>query len=149
VRIPAAARSATILGLAFGLAAGAVGCTNSESSLGRISVVPPVNMPVRLSADVQPIFTQSCAFAGCHGSTGTVQSLNLEAGHSFANLVNVPSTEVIGPIRVVPGNSASSYLVMKLEGTAPGAQMPSGMPPLPQAEIQLIKDWIDQGATDN
>src|SRR5207245_10789734 len=100
--------------------------------------------------DVQPIFNQNCASIGCHAGDFAAQGLNLESGKAYQNLVNVPSTEVTSVIRALPGNSPSSYLVNKLEGTAIlGAQMPYGQPPLPAAEIQLIRDWIDQGAADN
>jgi len=143
------ARLALCAGFAGVIAAVATGCTNSESSLGKISVVPPMNATIRFSADVQPIFNQNCAFAGCHGSASPAQGLVLESGKAYQNLVNVPVVEFPGPIRVVPGNSAMSYLVGKLEGTAFGDRMPDQLPPLPEAEIQIIKDWIDQGAADN
>ena len=126
------------------------GCTNESPSLRVISVAPPANMTISLSADVQPIFTRSCAKGGCHAGTATAQGLNLETGKSYVNLVRVTSTEDSTLKRVDPGMSDLSYLIMKIEGNGLGDRMPADGPPyLPNAEIQLIRDWIDQGALDN
>ena len=49
--------------------------------------------------------------------------------------------------RVEPGDPDNSYLVQKLEGTAAaGAQMPFGGPPLDEALIGDIRQWISDGA---
>lgn len=125
------------------------GCTNESPSLRMISVAPPVDTTIRFSADVQPIFTRSCAISGCHSGTVVAQGLSLEASKSYDNLVRVPSTEDSTKLRVNPGMSDLSYLIQKIEGTGLGDRMPSGDPPLPEAEIQLIRDWIDQGAPNN
>jgi hypothetical protein len=52
-------------------------------------------------------------------------------------------------MRVNPGNPNMSYLITKLEGPgASGGQMPpSG--PMPQAEIDVIRQWIMDGAVDD
>lgn len=131
------------------LAVALSGCTNDSNSLRMISVVPPADATIRFSADVQPIFTRSCAKSNCHLGTFAAQSLNLEAGKSYSNLVGVFSTEDSTLKRVDPGNSDLSYLIKKIEGTGLGARMPADGPPLPDAEIHLIRDWIDQGALDN
>ena len=97
--------------------------------------------------------------------------MSLQASDSFASLVGVPSCEAPALKRVEPGSSAASYLMVKLEGTQSsilggggcaacsvlgisvgdcGGRMPlSGPPYLPDAEIQRIGEWIDQGAPDN
>jgi hypothetical protein len=62
-------------------------------------------------------------------------------------LVNTSSVEVPSLKRVLPGNPDQSYLIQKLEGhAAVGAQMPLGMPPLPQSTIDVIRQWIANGA---
>jgi hypothetical protein len=50
-------------------------------------------------------------------------------------------------MRVEAFDSANSYLIQKLEGNAGGIMPPGDM--LPQADINVIKDWIDQGAMDD
>ncbi len=62
-------------------------------------------------------------------------------------LVNAASIEVPSLERVLPGNADQSYLIQKLEGQrAVGGQMPLGQPPLPQATIDIIRQWITDGA---
>ena len=131
-------------------------CTNEDAVLGDPAVLPPPGIQVSLSGDIQPIFNNNCAFSGCHAGALPAQNLSLEAGNTFAanGLVDVTSLEAPALKRVAPGNSAASYLVHKLEGTQAsvgggGNRMPLGAQPLAGVEIQLIKDWIDQGAQDN
>jgi hypothetical protein len=53
-------------------------------------------------------------------------------------------------LRVAPGDPDNSYLIQKLEGTASvGVQMPEGGPPLPQDRIDVIRQWISDGAIDD
>ena len=121
---------------------------------GTVKSSTPDTMPTpsgaALSKDVQPIFNTSCVV--CHQGAGQA-GLTLEPGKSYSNLVNVPSTE--SPLkRVVPGASDQSYLLAKLSGTqvqvgGSGAQMPFGAPPLSQAQISVIQQWIQLGAPNN
>jgi methionine-rich copper-binding protein CopC len=92
------------------------------------------------------VFTPICVH--CHSGAGAPQGLELDASHSYALLVSVPSSEESGVLRVTAGDPNSSYLVQKLEGSAGivGAQMPFGGPPLPQATIDVIRQWITDGA---
>lgn len=95
--------------------------------------------------EVQDIFTTSCG--PCHAS-GNSGGLTLDSAESsLTNLVGqavrgVPCTSAV---RVVPGNSSMSYLVGKLRGSPGicGQQMPRGLPPLPEEQLQLIEAWID------
>lgn len=52
---------------------------------------------------------------------------------------------------VIPGDPCDSILVQKLEASPPfGARMPRNGPPfLTAAELQLVRDWIIEGARDN
>ncbi len=63
-------------------------------------------------------------------------------------LVGVPSDQDAGVQRVNPGNPDDSYLIQKLEGTAGGSQMPPNNA-LPQADIDVIRQWILDGAIDD
>jgi len=93
------------------------------------------------------VFSVSCAISGCHGG-GTVQfGLNLDSGFSAGNLINVASQQDASLIRVIPGNPNGSFLIQKLEGTQTvGRRMPDFSPPLPQATIDVIRQWIANGA---
>ncbi len=103
-----------------------------------------------LTADLESIqehvFTPICT--KCHIGAGAPQGLQLDAAHSYALLVGVPSSEQPAVLRVAPGDPDSSYIVRKLEG-APGIsgeQMPFGGPYLPQSTIDVIRQWITAGA---
>jgi hypothetical protein len=94
---------------------------------------------------VQNIFAARCA--PCH-TTGSSGGLKLDpATASFTNLVGVSASSAAcaDRVRVVPGDSTSSYLIAKLRGAAGicGLPMPRNLPPLPEDEIQTIEAWID------
>lgn len=103
-----------------------------------------------LTADFQSIqdnvFTPICT--KCHIGAGAPEGLQLDAAHSYALLVGVPSTEQPNVKRVNPGNPDSSYIVLKLQGSSgiTGARMPFGGPYLPQSTIDVIRQWISAGA---
>ena len=107
---------------------------------------------VTLTQIQQQVFTPICS--GCHsGPTSDFlpSGMNLTATNSFAALVGVESIQVAGLNRVEPGDPDNSYLIDKLEGRqAEGtSQMPQGGPFLPQETIDMIRDWISDGAPDN
>lgn len=111
------------------------------------------NRVVSFVDDVQPVLTATCA--GCHSPGGGADffgiSLQLTADVSYGLLVNQPS--VLNPelTLVVPGDASSSFFWEKVSSTSPsiGDGMPRFAPALSQAQIDLIRDWIDQGARDN
>jgi len=91
----------------------------------------------------------SCHNGSAH-STGFF--MNADETTAYNNLVNVDSFENSGMDRIEPGDPATSYLVHKIEGTASsvggsnGSQMPLSGGPLDQADIDLIRAWVDGGA---
>jgi glucose/arabinose dehydrogenase/mono/diheme cytochrome c family protein len=95
-------------------------------------------------ANVQDIFNRNCV--RCHQGAGAPAELVLIAGESYANLVNVPSTEYPAWRRVQPGDRATSWLYEKISN--PNPPVGSKMGTLSAAEIDLIGLWIDQGATE-
>jgi hypothetical protein len=107
-----------------------------------------------LAAHIQPIFTSSCTFPGCHSGQLPQSDLSLEDGESGAALAGVAVAS--GKLaRVKPGSLKKSYLTRSLFGTA-AVQMPDGCPLDPTAEggrcltpseIYLILAWIQSGAT--
>jgi len=103
-----------------------------------------------LTADFQSIqdnvFTPICT--KCHQGASAPEGLQLDATHSYALLVGVASAEQPSVQRVQAGDPDSSYIIRKLEG-APGItgqQMPFGGPYLPQSTINVIRQWITNGA---
>ena len=92
------------------------------------------------------VFTPICT--KCHIGASAPEGLQLDSDHSYALLVGVASGEQPSVMRVAPGDPDSSYIIRKLQGSAgiSGGQMPLGGPYLPQATIDVIKQWITNGA---
>jgi len=103
-----------------------------------------------VTADFQSIqdnvFTPICS--RCHAGAAAPEGLMLDAAHSYNLLVGVGSQEVPSLKRVTPGDPDSSYIIIKLTNGPGivGAQMPFGLPPLPQPTINAIRQWIANGA---
>lgn len=93
------------------------------------------------------VLTPSCATTGCHGGNDPAEGLDLSQGKAYANLVNVASSQRPQLRRVLPGNSAQSYLVQKLRGQETSVMPPAGK--LSSAIIDSIASWIDRGAANN
>ena len=118
---------------------------------------PPPSGPPTLSSDVQPIFDNNCAFNGCHGGTilePPEKPMSLAAGQSRLNTVGVESFQVPGMDRIAAGNPDASYLVHKIQGTqgqvgGSGQRMPLNLQMLSPVEIDVIREWIEDGAKDN
>lgn len=99
----------------------------------------PDNDPVSFQNNIRPILVaRGCD--GCHGGNG---------GLYVQTVAQLLQGGTHGPA-VVPGNAAGSNLVRKLLDPPPfGDRMPQGGPYLPDSVIQVIRDWVNQGALDN
>jgi hypothetical protein len=98
------------------------------------------------------VFTPICST--CHTGVGAVLPGVMDltsANASYANLVDVASLQVPALDRVAPGDPDNSYLIRKLEGAAGivGTRMPQGGPFLDQATVDMIRQWISDGALNN
>lgn len=111
-------------------------------------LLPPVPGLQPTLASIQAnVFSIDCAVSGCHGGASAQQGLRLDAGFAYGNLVNVPSPRDSSLIRVIPADPDDSFIIHKLEGTqALGDRMPDGGPYLPQSTIDVIRQWIANGA---
>lgn len=139
-----------LVGLAMVLfAAGIVIWTCKSSSAADPESQVRVKDDPSFSADIQPVFSASCAMGGCHGGGSAQAGLLLSPGPAYANLVNAASTEDPSKKRVLPGDAAKSYLVLKVEGNqSSGSRMPPAGP-LAANTIRNIKNWISRGAKNN
>lgn len=141
------------LALAMALVACLAGCAPGSGegldANGRpLSESPDVPLGPTLNSIQVNVLTPNCAIPGCHiGSTAPL-GLRLDEDNSFALLVGVPSAQVASLLRISPGNPDTSYLIQKVEGTAAaGGRMPLNGPPfLSQATIDVIRQWITDGA---
>jgi hypothetical protein len=92
------------------------------------------------------VFEPLCAH--CHSGANAPAGLRLDAANSYALLVGIASIERPNLQRVAPGDPGSSYIINKLEGgpNIVGERMPAGLPAVPQADIDVIRQWIADGA---
>lgn len=115
--------------------------------------VPDSGVPAGLVwADVyRGVISQGCS---CHNNGGAAGGLSFpNARADIADvrreLVTEGGQALCGGTqraRVVPGDSATSLLYLKVAGNSCGSQMPLRGAALPQASQDTIRDWIDQGA---
>jgi mono/diheme cytochrome c family protein len=99
---------------------------------------------VSFRAQLQPLLQKHCA--ECHQPGGAG---NEKSGFAVDSHASVMQGTKYGPV-VVPGSAVSSSLYRLVSGeTDPSIRMPHGRDKLPDAEIALIQNWIDQGAKDN
>lgn len=106
--------------------------------------------PPTLSQIEQRIIARSCVSSSCHSSDSPAGGLDLKnAVHD--HLVNARSFEVPTKMRVVPGDPDASFFFEKIISDTPttGRRMPIASPPLPDEEIEMIREWIVSGAPNN
>ena len=133
-------------GLPFGQSS-----TAACGSSGGAPTPPPPGAPFEptLAAIQANVFSVNCAVSGCHAGASAQQGLRLDPGFSAGNLICVHSPRDPALIRVIPGDPDGSFIIQKLEGRpAPllGDQMPQGGPYLDQSTIDVIRQWIKDGA---
>jgi hypothetical protein len=95
--------------------------------------------------DVQPILEFHCTGYSCHAGSTPAGDLLL-AGDSYDQLVDQYASS--GGVRVVPFSSSASVLIQMLEGTRT-PRMPFLQDPLPDGTLATLRNWIDDGASDN
>lgn len=105
---------------------------------------------VSFEADVQPILTQHCVMCHIPGAAQGGHSLYPDAWESMVDVPSVQSALLL----VEPGRPTASYSYLKLTGGhlaagGKGEVMPSPQTPLAQGEIDIIREWIKQGAEKN
>ena len=84
---------------------------------------------------IMPIFQDNCI--SCHGPSQQLNGLRLDRRR---DAMRGGTVAVIGPT-----NGSASRLYLRVAGNQFGLRMPP-TGPLPQEQIDLIKNWIDQGA---
>lgn len=122
----------------------AAGCGGSGGPAQVVS-----NAPVTLQQVQSAVFTPNCAISGCHvGGIGAQMGMDLSAGAAMSYTVGVPSLELPAFERVTPFNADDSYVYMKVTGDPRilGDEMPASGGPLSSQSIEVLRNWIEQGA---
>lgn len=122
---------------------------------------------VSFQQNVVTIFANHCAVQGCHvpgNPPPPCGGMILAPSFAYANIVSVPACETalqdggVDPyMRIFPGDPTKSLLYLKITATQtnlpPGGGQPMPFPTsndhLSTTEIQIIHDWIQQGALQN
>jgi len=126
---------------------GSAGSTGGGGGGGGGTLPPVSGLQPTLASIQTNVFSIDCAVPGCHGGAGAQQGLRLDPGFAYGNLVNVASPRDPNLIRVIPGDPDDSFIIHKVEGTQTlGDRMPLGGPYLPQSTIDVIRQWIANGA---
>ena len=89
------------------------------------------NTLICFEGDVLPTFVSSCAKSGCHNAVSKEEGYVLD---SYQNIVKKG---------LKPGNANDSEI---FEEIVSGDMPPNGEPKLSAAQIELIRDWINEGA---
>jgi len=105
---------------------------------------------------VQAIFDRhGCATSTCHGGSTPEANLSLEAPLAHISLVNQPCANPAAANSemwlVTPGEPDMSYLYLKLALSSADMELGSPMPPVGEplsiSELEVIRLWIEQGAS--
>jgi hypothetical protein len=111
------------------------GCSGGGSGMSTASGSPPGMLTADFNSIQANIFTPICS--GCHSGADAAANLQLDAAHSYNDLVNVPSSEEPLVDRVKPGDPANSYLVIHLQKDGDGAT---------PEDITAVIQWVTDGA---
>lgn len=101
-----------------------------------VAIEPCDSNLVYFEDDVLPLLVANCAISGCHDAASAQDGVILT---DYTNVVNT------GDVRA--GEPDKSELYEVLIDSDPDKRMPPSGPLLPN-QIQLIKDWIEEGAKD-
>ncbi|MBI1763232.1 MAG: PSD1 domain-containing protein [Acidobacteria bacterium] len=88
--------------------------------------------PIDFVRDIQPIFQTHCT--GCHSAQKALAQLRLDSKPSAARVLK-------------PGDSKASRLLQRVLGAGGEPRMPKGGVPLEPEQIELLRRWIDEGAS--
>ena len=138
---------------------GEASSTGDASSTGGSTggaVGPGCAEHVSFAALEATIFSGCGGYIACHEKGPFGGGLDLTPGQAYAALVGVASTIAPGELRVAAGDSAGSLLYRKLIDDLAGDMSEGGPMPktatmmmwakLPDAQIEQVRCWIDEGA---
>ena len=102
----------------------------------------PITGPIDFNEQIRPILSSGC-FA-CHGPDANMRKADLRLDYpdpAEAKLEDNPNRHA-----VVPGHPEQSEVIRRITSTDPKVRMPHDAPALKPEQIQLIAQWIKQGA---
>ena len=94
--------------------------------------------PISYNQDIRPIVNNKCI--ACHGGVKKSGGFSLLFRHEALD------TTESGVPAIVPGDAAASELMQRITHHDSELRMPLEAEPLSEAEVELFRRWIDQGA---
>ena len=113
------------------------GLRSSGQTPGATGNAPTSQRKVDFQKDIQPILERNCY--SCHGLNTQLSSFRLDRKESAL------AGGILGK-DILPGKALESSLYGRVAGLGGVDRMPMGREPLSDAQIELIRIWIDQGA---
>jgi Protein of unknown function (DUF1553)/Protein of unknown function (DUF1549)/Planctomycete cytochrome C len=93
---------------------------------------------IDFNAQVKPILNKHCI--ACHGG------VRQKADYSLLFRSEALAPAKSGKIAIIPGNANGSELIKRITSSDADERMPYKHDPLPQKEIDILKQWINEGA---
>ena len=112
----------------------ALACFGSVAALAQDRTSSSAPASLTFEKQILPIFEARCA--KCHSGASPQAGLDIRTGTGLRN------GGTTGPA-IVNGSAEKSLLYQRVRS----GQMPLGGPPLSGAELELIRNWIDRGAS--
>lgn len=99
----------------------------------------PSDTLVCFETEILPLLNSNCAMSGCHNANNPAEGIMLD---SYQHIMNSPENDL-----VVAGNPWNSEMLDVITEYDPDKIMPPPpATPLTQAQINLIVQWMNQGA---
>ncbi len=105
----------------------------------RAENLDPQTPAVDFKHDIQPLFRRHCY--RCHGQT------KAEGGFRLTSRKAALGEGDSGELLISPKQPAQSLILSRLTDDSLGDVMPLDSEPLPKADLDLIKRWIEEGAS--
>jgi hypothetical protein len=142
--ISAAATSWAVLALTQASPAGPASGKPAVAQQALPAWVPRHEQQVDFARQIKPLLERSCA--GCHSGERPRGLFRID-GRDF-----LLKGGASGEPAIVPGHGEKSPLIEYVSGNAPDSEMPpraqrKRFPALSTDDVQLLRAWIDQGAT--
>jgi len=103
-----------------------------------LAIPQPPSGGIEFALDVRPILERSCF--ECHGAAREEAGLRLDIRERFL------SGGASGRV-VVPGSAGASLLYQRIVSPDPEMRMPWHQEPLSAGETEILRRWIDEGAS--
>ncbi|HEX4049891.1 MAG TPA: DUF1549 domain-containing protein [Steroidobacteraceae bacterium] len=102
----------------------------------------PITGTIDFNEQIRPIMSEGC-FA-CHGPDANMRKAGLRL--DYADPAEAPLPDNPSGHAVVPGHPEQSEIIARITSSDPKERMPHGAPALKPQQIQMIAEWIKQGA---